>query len=102
MNTIACRGCGAPIVFLKKLRKDGTDGVHPTDAATVTPGDERFDGVKHVSHFDTCPDAWKFRSRLPAATPTAPAAPVVKKAAPAPEPEQLDMFAAVSPRSFPS
>mgnify|MGYP000860982860 FL=1 len=94
MNTIACRGCGAPIVFLKKTRKDGTDGVHPTDAATVTPGDVRFDGVKHVSHFDTCPDAWKFR-KAPAAT--AAAAPVAKKPAPPPapaEPQQLGLFGA--------
>lgn len=92
MNTIACRACGSPIVFLKKLRKDGTVGVHPTDAATVTPSDETYDGVKHVSHFDTCPDAWRFRPQPAASRAAAPVARILKPPPPPPEPEQLGLF----------
>lgn len=101
MNTVACRACGAPIIFLKKPRADGTVGVHPTDAATVTPGDETYDGVKHVSHFDTCPEAWRFR-RQPAAKPAAPVA--AAAAHPAPKrsstPTQLDLFGASTTATY--
>jgi hypothetical protein len=53
MNTIpdTCRSCGREIVWLKT--KAGKD--MPTDAETVGPGDEVFDGRRHMSHFATCP-----------------------------------------------
>lgn len=63
----SCAACRAPIVFLRKVRKDGTRGAHPVDASSVQPGDEMFVPERHVSHFDTCPEAWRFRR--PAASP---------------------------------
>lgn len=71
MNISACRACGAQIVFMPRERRDGTTGVHPVDAATVEPGDSRYDRERHVSHFDTCPDAERFR-RAQALRPAAP------------------------------
>lgn len=52
-----CRGCGAPIVFLRtKTRK-----LIPVNADTVNRDDYDFDPSRHVSHFATCPQANEFR-----------------------------------------
>lgn len=56
-----CAACNAPIVFLRKIRQDGTRGSHPVDASSVNHGDEMYSPQRHVSHFDTCPEAWRFR-----------------------------------------
>lgn len=86
MNITSCRTCAAQIVFLRKTREDGTLKPHPVDAATVTPGDVLFDSERHTSHFDTCPEAWRFRRPAPKA-----AAPKARKLVPT-EPVQLDLF----------
>lgn len=92
MNITSCRGCDAQIVFLRKPREDGSLAPHPVDAATVKPGDVLFDSERHTSHFDTCPEAWRFRRRpvRPAASKPS-AKPSTKRPA---EPVQLDLFAA--------
>jgi hypothetical protein len=56
-----CRdaSCRAPMVYL-----DRAGAPHPVDAGTVRAGETTFDkAVGHVSHFDTCPAADKFRGR---------------------------------------
>lgn len=50
---IACRSCGAQIVFLRTSRNKSI----PVDIATVAEGEETFDHKKHRSHFATCPNA---------------------------------------------
>lgn len=89
MNITSCRGCDAQIVFLRTPREDGTMKPHPVDAATVTPGDVLFDPERHTSHFDTCPEAWRFRR--PPAKSANPTKPKARKLVPA-EPVQLDLF----------
>jgi hypothetical protein len=56
-KVVACRACGAPIVFLKtrKVRQI------PCDEGTVLPEDVYYDADRHVSHFATCPEAKHFR-----------------------------------------
>lgn len=54
-----CKACRARIIFLptaagKKI---------PVDADTVDAEDEGYEHGKHVSHFSSCPDADKFRSK---------------------------------------
>lgn len=92
MNISACRACGAQIVFMPRERRDGTTGVHPVDASTVEPGDSRYDRERHVSHFDTCPDASRFR-KAQAPKPAATAKPVQQAL---PQPEQLGLFGGVA------
>lgn len=88
MNITSCRGCNAQIVFLRMPREDGTLKPHPVDAATVQPGDVLFDSERHTSHFDTCPEAWRFRKP---ATKTAASKAAKPSRRPA-EPVQLGMF----------
>lgn len=54
-----CRSCDENIVWLKTA----TGKNMPVDADTVEEGDEVFDSKTHTSHFSTCPEADKFRSR---------------------------------------
>lgn len=82
MNTTTCRGCGAPIVFLKsaagkyipcdaqlvryRANPDGKDMV-VVDGEGVVRCDLEFDGLPtgmaRISHFATCPKAREFRKR---------------------------------------
>lgn len=59
LKTVKCRSCGEYIVFLPTSRGSNM----PVDAESVTEGDEEFDPAVHISHFSTCPDADKFRSK---------------------------------------
>lgn len=54
-----CRACGEAIVFLQTRNGRRI----PVNAETVLdPGETDFDESRgHVSHFDTCPDAARFR-----------------------------------------
>ena len=58
-DATTCRSCGAEIRFLKTH----SGATMPVNAETVEPGDELFDYKRHISHFATCPDAAKHRSR---------------------------------------
>lgn len=49
---VACRSCGAPIVFLRTKTGKAT----PVNADTVLPEDDQLELPRHVSHFSTCPD----------------------------------------------
>lgn len=72
-----CSKCGADIMWLSLVRKDGKVGAHPIDAAPVGKRIVRFgrEGAKakivdtYESHFSTCPNADDFRGR-PKARPT--------------------------------
>lgn len=88
MNITSCRACGEQIVFMPRTRRDGTTGVHPVDVSTVEPGDSRYDRERHVSHFDTCPDAARFRQ----AQAPKPAVPKAARQQRPPAWEQLDLF----------
>jgi hypothetical protein len=52
---VACRSCGAPIVWFRT--KAGKR--MPVDAATTKPTDaeHQLDLTRHISHFATCPNA---------------------------------------------
>ena len=52
-----CKACGANMIWLKTK----SDKNIPIDAASYEPGDKIFDRDKHQCHFDTCPNADKFR-----------------------------------------
>lgn len=52
-----CHACGHQIVFL--LTRKGSK--MPVNAESTEPGDEQWDRSRHVSHFDTCPHADKFK-----------------------------------------
>lgn len=56
-RTVACRSCGAAIIWLKTSNGKNC----PCDAATVADEDEVFDHRKHISHFATCPNADQHR-----------------------------------------
>jgi hypothetical protein len=65
-KTVTCRGCGAPIFFLKTPQGRN----HPVDANPVKvwirPTDNPDAWVLaegYVSHFATCPQAEAFRNR---------------------------------------
>ena len=80
MNTSTCRGCGAPIVFVKsdagkyipcdaqlvryRENPNGKDMV-VVDGKGVVRCDLDFEGLPtgmaRISHFATCPHAGKFR-----------------------------------------
>ena len=82
MNTSTCRGCGAPIVFVRSAKgkyipcdaqlvryranPDGKDMV-VVDGEGVVRCDLDFDGyatgMARISHFATCPQARQFRKR---------------------------------------
>ena len=82
MNTSTCRGCGAPIVFLKSAmgryipcdaqlvryreNPNGKDMV-VVDGKGVVRCDLDFEGLPtgmaRISHFATCPQAGKFKKR---------------------------------------
>lgn len=51
------RDCNARIVWLKT----STGKNMPVDADTVEPDDEEFEPFRHISHFETCPGAQRFR-----------------------------------------
>ena len=53
-----CRSCGEQIVWLKTHKGKSM----PVDAYSVESGDALFERNRHISHFDTCPDADKFRA----------------------------------------
>lgn len=61
LKVVECRSCKARIVF---LRTEGGSNI-PVDAETVQEGDEKLDRSRHVVHFQTCPDANKFRKARP-------------------------------------
>jgi hypothetical protein len=53
-NTVECRSCGAPIVFLTT----STGKRMPVEADSVSPGDTEFEpSAGHESHFANCPNA---------------------------------------------
>ncbi len=57
-NKGECRGCGQEIIWLKT--KNGKN--IPVDPETVSdPEAEIFDKDTMTTHFDTCPEAGKFR-----------------------------------------
>jgi hypothetical protein len=58
-DAIACRSCGAEIVFLRTASGNKT----PVNAETVEPGDVDYEPGRHVSHFSTCPQASAWRNR---------------------------------------
>lgn len=82
MNTSTCKGCGAPIVFVRSAKgkyipcdaqlvryranPDGKDMV-VVDGEGVVRCDLDFDGyatgMARISHFATCPQARQFRKR---------------------------------------
>ena len=82
MNTSTCRGCGAPIVFLKSAmgryipcdaqlvryreNPNGKDMV-VVDGKGVVRCDLDFEGLPtgmaRISHFATCPNAKDFKKR---------------------------------------
>lgn len=67
MNTSTCRGCGAPIVFVKSA----LGKYIPCDAQLVryraNPAGKDFEGLPtgmaRITHFATCPQAKQFRKR---------------------------------------
>lgn len=83
MKTCTCRGCGAPIVFIrtpggKAMPCDAEPVTYWQDALglykIVTPNGEvvsaklegdaqKATGIGYMSHFATCPAADKFRRR---------------------------------------
>lgn len=55
-----CKSCGAEIIWLKTDRGKNI----PVDAETVAdPGATIFDPEQMTTHFETCPDADKFRKK---------------------------------------
>lgn len=54
-----CKACGKFIVFLKTRHGRPI----PCDAITVDRGETEFIKEKHRTHFQTCPEAAKFRKR---------------------------------------
>lgn len=79
IQTLRCGSCGAPIIWTTTEGGDrmpcdahpvagGNVRILPGGKAKVTPGgmidmfDPTDDGVRHVSHFATCPDANEWRA----------------------------------------
>ena len=54
---VACRGCGAEIVFLKTRRGKWI----PVDPLSVEDDDTEFDFDKHTAHHSTCPNQKEFK-----------------------------------------
>lgn len=74
MKLETCRRCPAKIVFLYTKNQKAI----PVDADTVKEGDVEFDAAKgHVTHFQTCPEAKKFKKPRPAAEPKPKPAPAM-------------------------
>ena len=56
---VECKSCGADMVWL--ITKNGKR--IPVDADTVVAGEEIFDPDSMTTHFETCPDAKKWRKK---------------------------------------
>jgi len=55
-----CKSCGAEIVWMKTQRGKNI----PVDAETIDDkGAEVFDPDTMTTHFETCPDAYKWRKK---------------------------------------
>lgn len=67
VNSMPCRSCGKPIVFLKTGNKDfgGNDKTMPVDADTVEEFEEKFNPKIHRPHWSTCPRAQEWRKPAP-------------------------------------
>ncbi len=59
IKTVACKGCGDDIVWLKTMKGKNI----PVDADTVVSNEEIFDKDTHTCHFETCPNAAQFRRK---------------------------------------
>lgn len=57
---VRCSSCRARIIWLltKNLKP------MPVDADSVGPADTEFDHTRHMSHFATCPNAFKHRKKM--------------------------------------
>lgn len=63
MNQSYCRSCKQPIFWLLAYnRKTGAQSWMPVNPQEALD-EEVFDVAKHVSHYATCPDAKKWRTR---------------------------------------
>ncbi len=57
---VRCSTCNARIIWLKTQKGANM----PVDADSVEPEDQIFDAAGgHISHFATCPDAFKHRKK---------------------------------------